>query len=212
MMETGFETVTLTDADVLRLFAASRARAASVCTPFAAGVVSQVRVYGAAVISAPRAAPSRRNCTPVTPTLSAAVAATATAAPATVAPFAGAVIETVGGVVSVTTLLTVTVTARAAVVLPALSRATAVSAWVPLAAVVEFHAMEYGLTVSSAPRLTPSSLNCTPATAVSSAAVAEIVTLGPDTVERSAGVDIETVGAVVSGDMLIGRISAMNRL
>ena len=56
--------------------------------------------YGDAVSSAPRAAPSSRNCTPATPTLSLAVAETVTAEPETVAPLAGAVIETVGGVVS----------------------------------------------------------------------------------------------------------------
>ena len=50
--------------------------------------------------SAPKLAPSNRNCTPATPTLSAAVADTVTAEPDTVAPFAGAVIDTVGTVVS----------------------------------------------------------------------------------------------------------------
>ena len=49
--------------------------------------------------SAPRTAPSSMNCTPTTPTLSAAVAETGME-PETEAPEAGAVIETVGGVVS----------------------------------------------------------------------------------------------------------------
>ena len=49
--------------------------------------------------SAPRFAPSRRNWTPATPTLSEAVAVTFVV-PETVAPWAGAVTETVGGVVS----------------------------------------------------------------------------------------------------------------
>ena len=49
--------------------------------------------------SAPRLLPSRRNCTPTTPTLSDAVAVTLIV-PETVAPFAGAVSETVGAVVS----------------------------------------------------------------------------------------------------------------
>ena len=49
--------------------------------------------------SAPSAAPSSRNCTPTTPTLSLAVAETVTV-PETVAPLAGAVIDTVGGVTS----------------------------------------------------------------------------------------------------------------
>jgi hypothetical protein len=51
------------------------------------------------VTSAPRFAPSSLNCTPTTPTLSAALAETVVV-PATVAPAAGAVIETVGGVLS----------------------------------------------------------------------------------------------------------------
>ena len=55
--------------------------------------------YGADVASAPRFAPSTRNCTPTTPTVSDAFAVTATV-PETVEPFAGAVTETVGGVVS----------------------------------------------------------------------------------------------------------------
>ena len=49
--------------------------------------------------SAPRFAPSSLNCTPATPTSSAALAVTATLAE-TVAPAVGAVIDTVGGVVS----------------------------------------------------------------------------------------------------------------
>ena len=49
--------------------------------------------------SAPRFAPSRVNCTPATPMLSAASALTGVV-PDTVAPAAGALTETVGGVVS----------------------------------------------------------------------------------------------------------------
>src|SRR5260221_411940 len=44
--------------------------------------------------------PSTMNCTPATPTVSAAFADTVTFAPDTIAPFAGAVIVTVGNVVS----------------------------------------------------------------------------------------------------------------
>ena len=83
--------------------------------------------------------PSRRNCTLVTPTLSAAVALTATLAPDTVAPAAGAVTDTVGGVVSGVALETVTLTAAEVVVFPAASRATAVSECVPLLTAVVFH-------------------------------------------------------------------------
>ena len=49
--------------------------------------------------SAPRLLPSKRNCTPTTPTLSDAVAVTLIV-PETVAPFAGAVSEMAGAVVS----------------------------------------------------------------------------------------------------------------
>ena len=56
-----------------------------------------------------------------------------------------------------------------------------------------FHETLYGLVVSSLPKLTPSSLNCTPATAVSSLAVAVTVTV-PETVALSAGAVTDTVG------------------
>ncbi len=46
--------------------------------------------------------------------------------------------------------------------LRAASRATAVSVCVPSGTVIVFHEMEYGAVVSSAPRLAPSTLNCTP--------------------------------------------------
>src|SRR5439155_10339763 len=94
----GLLTVTVTAAEVVRLPAASRATAVSVWLPLVTVVVSHVFVYGPAVSSVPRLAPSTLNCTPTTPTLSLAVAETVTAVPDTVAPVAGAVIETVGGV------------------------------------------------------------------------------------------------------------------
>ena len=81
--------------------------------------------------------------------------------------------------------------------LPAASRATAVSVCVPLVAVAVFQLTEYGLVVSSAPRFTPSSRNCTPTTPTLSEALAETVTV-PVTVAPLAGAVIETVGAVVS--------------
>ena len=92
--------------------------------------------------SAPRLVPSSLNRTPATPTLSEAVAETVTAAPETVAPLAGAVMETVGGVVSEAALLTVTVTVAEVLVLPAASRATAVSVCEPVATVVLFQVTE----------------------------------------------------------------------
>src|SRR6185436_7225910 len=189
-------TVTLTAADVVVLPAASRATAVNVCRPLAVIVVFHVCVWGMAVSSAPRLMPSSLNCTPATPTLSVAVAEIVTAVPDTVAPAAGAVIATVGAVVSA--LLTVTLTAADVVVLPAASRATAVNVCRPFAVVVVFQVCVWGLAVSSAPRLMPSSLNCTPATPTLSVAVAEIVTAVPDTVAPAAGAVIATVGAVVS--------------
>src|SRR5882672_9551774 len=194
-VEATFETVTVTAADVVWLPAASRARAASVCEPFDAAVEVQAMVYGAVVTSAPTAAPSSRNCTPTTATLSEAVADTVTAVPVAVEPFAGAVIATVGGAMS---LFTVTDTAVAVVVLPAPSRATAVSECTPLATPIVFQAIVYGLAISSAPRLAPSSRNCTPTTAILSLAVALSVTLAPATVAPFAGAVIATVGGVPS--------------
>src|SRR5207253_1864228 len=146
-----------------------RATAVTVWLPLVAVVVFQVTEYGVAVSSAPRFTPSSLNWTPTTPTLSAAVAVTAVVVPETVAPPAGAVIDTVGGVVS---LVTVTVPPASAAGWPAAPRATAVSVWLPLVAVVVSQVSEYGAAVSSAPRFTPSTLNCTPTTATLSAAVA----------------------------------------
>src|SRR5437867_2894570 len=154
------DTVTVTATDVVRLPAASRATAVSVCEPLVAVVVFHETAYGTVVSSAPRLAPSSLNWTPTTPTLSDAFAVTVTV-DLTVAPFTGDVMLTVGGVVS---LDTVTVTAADVAVLPAASRATALSVCEPLVAVVVFHETEYGSVVSSPPRLAPSSLNCTPAT------------------------------------------------
>src|SRR5207249_6207500 len=68
--------------------------------PLAAPAEAQETAKGEAVSSAPRLAPSRRNWTPATATLSEALAATLTGPP-TVAPPAGAVSETAGGVESV---------------------------------------------------------------------------------------------------------------
>ena len=61
--------------------------------------MSQASEYGAVVSSVPRLVVPSRNCTPATPTLSAAFAVTFTL-PTSVEPPAGAVIETVGAVVS----------------------------------------------------------------------------------------------------------------
>src|SRR5947199_384278 len=159
---------------------------------------ADVRVLGDDVSSRPRFDPSSLNCTPSTPTLSLAIAVTVTDA-VTVAPFAGVVIDTVGGVVSGGGgLLTLTVTGADVVVLPAASRAVAVSVWLPFVVVVESQVLEYGEVVSSAPRFAPSSLNCTPATPTLSLAVALTAT-EPTIVAPPAGAVMETVGGVVSG-------------
>src|SRR3954467_119000 len=94
-----FEIVTVTGDDVVAFVAASRARAVSVWVPFDAVVVVHETLYGADVSSEVMSAPSMRNRTPATPTLSAPAAETVTV-PVTVPPALGAVNVTVGGVVS----------------------------------------------------------------------------------------------------------------
>src|SRR5213593_1686586 len=94
-------------------------------------------------------------------------------------------------------LSTVTLTALAGAVLPAASRAMAVKLWEPLATRVVFQEIAYGAAVTSAPKLTPSSLNCTPTTPTLSVALAETVIV-PETVALAAGAVMETVGGVVS--------------
>src|SRR5438067_2417831 len=97
----------------------------------------------------------------------------------------------------VTSLPIVTLTPALVVRLPAASRATAESVWLPLAAVVVFHGVEYGAAITSAPRFAPSSLNCTPTTATLSVAAATTETV-PDTLAFGIGAVIETAGAVPS--------------
>src|SRR5262249_41324206 len=109
---------------------------------------------------------------------------------------AGAVIETVGGVVS--GLFTVTLRSAVTPTLPAASRATALSLCVPFDTVVVSQAIDQGAAVSSAPRLLPSSLNCTPTTPTLSDALADTVTV-PSTVAPLDGAVIETVGGMMSG-------------
>src|SRR5256885_790520 len=196
-----FATVTVTGAEVVRLPAASRATALIVCVPFAAPVVFQEIEYGALVSSAPKLTPSILNCTPATPTLSEAVALSVTVAD-TVAPFKGELMFTAGGVVSGGggggAFATVTVTGAEVVRLPAASRATALIVCEPLAAPVVFQEIEYGALVSSAPKLAPSILNCTPATPMLSEAAALSVTVA-GTVAPFKGAVMFTAGGVVSG-------------
>src|SRR5215470_13992328 len=72
-------------------------------------------------------------------------------------------------------LATVTLIAADVVTLPLASRAMAVNTWLPFTALKVFHDMEYGGAISSGPRKTPSTMNCTPATPTLSFAVAERV-------------------------------------
>ena len=97
-------------------------------------------------------------------------------------------------------LSTVTATAAEVAEFPAASRATATIECAALLTDVLSHVIEYGDDVSSVPTLVPSTLNCTPTTPILSEAVAESVTLAPETVAPFVGAVSETVGAVVSGD------------
>src|SRR4030095_16222754 len=90
----------------------------------------------------------------------------------------------------------------------AVSLATAVSACGPSAIAVVFHEMEYGAAVTSEPILTPSTLNCIPATATLSLAVAATVTV-PLTVAPAAGAVIATVGGIGAGFLRLTRTGAL---
>src|SRR5437867_80176 len=179
--------------DVVVLPAPSRATAVSVCDALLAAAVFHETAYGAVVASTPRLAPSSLNWTPPTPTLSEALAVTVTVL-LTVAPVNGAVRLTVGGVVS---LNTVTVTAADVVVLPAPSRATAVSVCDALLAAVVFHETAYGAVVASTPRLAPSNLTWPPRPSSLPEALAVTVTVLL-TVAPVVGAVRLTVGGVVS--------------
>ena len=95
-------------------------------------------------------------------------------------------------------LLTVTATREEVVVRPAVLRAIAVSECDPSTTVVVSHEIEYGDVVTSAPRLTPSSWNWTPATPPASDAAALTATL-PTTFVPATGDVSETVGGGVGG-------------
>src|SRR5882672_308187 len=185
-------TVTVTGAEVVWLPAASRAMAVMVCDPSVAVAVFHETEYGGVVASALPLTPlSKRNCTPTTPTLSAASAVTLIVS-WTVAPEAGDVMLTVGGVVSAgggALLATVTVTGAEVNDSPSRpSRATAVSVCVPLPAVVVFEVIEYGAEVSRAPRSAPSSWNCTLETVSAPTMLTLALTgIAPPTVEPEAG-------------------------
>ena len=128
-----FDTSMARGSEVVALPAASRARAVTEWAPSATARESQMNENGASVSSAPTAAPSTRNCTPETPTLSDASADSVTIAQ-TVAPLAGAVTVTDGGAVSA--LLTMTLIEVETPRLPASSSAMAMSSWAPSEAAV----------------------------------------------------------------------------
>jgi len=192
-----FDTVTVIALVVVTLPAASVATAASVWLPLVALVVFHDTEAGEYGYGHPRFDPSSLNWTVNTPLLSLAVAVTSIV-PEAVLPGTGAVNDTVGGVVSAT-FETVTEMAPDVVTLPAASRATAVNEWLPLAAIVVFQETEYGDVVSSAPRVAPSSLNCTPTTPTLSLAFAVTATADPRPSRPRLGAVIETMGGVVSG-------------
>src|SRR5438552_966256 len=102
---------------------------------------------------------------------------------------------------------TVTLTAAEVAVLPAASRAKAVRVCAPALAVVVSQETEDGAAVSSAPKLAPSSLNCTPTTPTLSVALAETVTV-PVTVAPAAGAVMETAGEVVSGGAAVVKVKS----
>jgi hypothetical protein len=79
-------------------------------------------------------------------------------------PGAGPVIVTVGAVASGGGPLFATITGAEVYRTPRTSRVTAVNVYAPLPIVVVCQGIAEGLVVSSAPRLTPLSLNWTPAT------------------------------------------------
>src|SRR5882672_754378 len=197
-------TITVTGAEVVRLPAASRATAVMVCEPLLAVVVFQETEYGALVSSAPKLAPSILNCTPATPTLSEAPAEIGTV-PWIVAPLPGEATLTAGGVVSAGggggALFTVTVTRAELNVRPSRpSRATAVRVCEPLPAAVVSQETEYGAEVSGAPRLAPSSWNCTLETVrVPTMLTLALTGTAPPTVEPEAGDVMVTIRLPTGG-------------
>src|SRR5450755_310373 len=106
----GFCTVTVTGADGPTLPLVSVAWAVRTCEPSDARVVSHWMAYGGEVTSPPSGAPSRKNRTAATATLSLASAATGTW-PDTIWPLAGLVMLTVGGILSTGAVALVTSTA-----------------------------------------------------------------------------------------------------
>ena len=137
--------------------------------------------------------PLNLNWTPATSTLSNAVAFTKTNEPEITELFAGEISDTDGGIRS----LKLFTLAKTVFVFAEKSVATALMLWYPFGAVDEFHKIEYGALVSSAPKLMLLILNCTPATPTLSAEFAVILTK-PETFELLAGLIIEIFGGTTS--------------
>jgi hypothetical protein len=162
------------------------ATAAREWLPLVSAAVFREKPNGALVTAAPELAPSTLNCTLVV--LEETLVETATV-PETVAPDAGEVIEIVGA----EELLTTTMTVALVAVWPAEFLAMAASEWLPLVSVVVFKEKLKGALVIAAPKLLPSTLNCT--LVVLEEALAETGNV-PETVAPETGETIETDGAV----------------
>src|SRR5437867_1504738 len=170
--------------------------------------VPSIRTFAIPQIS--HGTPTQRTPVPVNVKLAVAAAAAATARPPlSVTPTPALVIsnQPPASVAEVSSerarvrvgngpLATVTRTGAEIALLPASSRARAVSVCVPSGTVRVSHVASYGVAMSS-PITTPSTKNCTAATPTASAALAFTVIV-PDTVSPSLGDMSATVGGVVS--------------
>ena len=148
----------------------------------------------------PAAVPVARNSTFVTPTLSAAVAASAAAVPPMIAPFAAGVVTLVVGAVR----STVIVIGALVVELPAASKATLCNVYVPVATASEFHAAIHPnavltpVPINAFDKDPPVARNSTRVTATLSPAIASRMTAFPRTDAPLAGITSAFVGAVLS--------------
>ena len=143
--------------------------------------------------AAPTFTPSTLNCTLDTATASLALALRVML-PFVLVLAVGEVMLTVGAV-GAAILLTLTVMAALVVLKLLVFVATAVRLCDPLATVLLSQETVYGLVVSAAPMLAPSTLNCTFFMPIVSVAVAFTVTV-PLTFALAAGADILMVGGV----------------
>ena len=160
----GFDTVTVTPAEVAVWFRLSVTTAVKVCDPFVVVVeahcVEAVYVDPDPETAVPRFTLSSLNCTEATLAVGEAALALMVIVPTTEAPAAGLVMLMVGG-----GLLTVIVIAAEVVLWPRLSVAIARKACEPVVSVAVFSWMLNGPEpVWRAPKFAPSTWNCTEAT------------------------------------------------